>query len=434
MRKTILLSAMLVFLFALVGAVNAQVVGPFAIDSVKIDNQVLSSTTDVYAIERTDEILVEVWVRSNASTTTDKVEVKAEILGYEYGDVKDETDLFIVKAGNNVYRKSLRLLIPNDIDAQEIYTLRITVVASNTAEVEQEFQVRIDERRHSIEPFAVLFNPSSNLRAGAPLFVTVRAENLGQKKEQDIKVTASIPELGVSTSNFIDELVNQLAEESNGLLDDNEESSESINLILRLPEDAPTGNYNVNVVIEYNRGHDFATETKTIFVQGQEKVAVGPQAIVNVDSSSKDLMAGQETLFRLTLANLGDAKGVFSVELDGEDLWAESRVDPGFITLEAGRTGEANIYLKPRDNAKPGNYNFVARVMMGSNIVREVNLNARVAEPQQSFDDLKTVLAVVFIVLVVVLIVLALVLAMKKGSGKEPSTVEGQSYYYYPRQ
>ena len=266
-----------------------------------------------------------------------------------------------------------------------------------------------------------------------PVFVTVRAENLGSKKEDDIKVTASIPELGVSASNFIDELVTQLQEDAQRL-DDNEESSDSINLILRLPEDAPTGNYNVNVVIEYNRGHDFATETKQIFVQGQEKVAVGPQAIVNVDSSSKDLTAGQETMYRLTLANLGDARGVFSVELDGEDLWADSRVDPGFITLEAGRTGEANIYLKSKDGAKPGNYNFVARVMMGSNIVREVNLNARVVEQQQSFNDLKTVLAVVFIVLVVVLIVLALVLAMKKGNGKEPSTVEGQSYYYYPRQ
>lgn len=433
MRKAILLSAMLVFLFALVGAVNAQVVGPFAIDSVKIDNQVLSSTNDVYAIERTDQIEIEVWVRSNATITTDRVEVKAEIIGYEYGDITDETGVFIVKAGNNVYKKSLSLLIPDDIDAQEIYTLRITVVASNTAEVEQEFQVRIDEPRHFVKPFAVLVQPSSAVKAGAPVFVTVRAENLGSRKEEDIKVTASIPELGVSASNFIDELVTQLQEEAQRL-DDNEESSDSINLILRLPEDAPTGNYNVNVVIEYNRGHDFATETKTIFVQGQEKVAVGPQAIVNVDSSSKDLTAGQETLFRLTLANLGDAKGVFSVELDGEDLWADSKVDPGFVSLEAGRTGEVNLYLKPKDGAKAGNYNFVARVMMGSNTVREVNLNARVVEQTRSFDDLKTVLAVVFIVLVVVLIVLALVLAMKKGNGKEPSTVEGQSYYYYPRQ
>ena len=93
MRKTILLGIALVFVLSLVSIVSAQ---PYTIDRVKIDNEDLTGL--VYDVERTDEILVEVLVSANATNTTDNVRVKAEILGYEYGDIEDESDLFEVEA------------------------------------------------------------------------------------------------------------------------------------------------------------------------------------------------------------------------------------------------------------------------------------------------------------------------------------------------
>src|SRR5574341_761734 len=118
--------------------------------------------------------------------SVDDVRVKAEIDGYEYGDIEDRTSLFDIDAGN-VYRKTLNLVIPNDIDASETYTLRVEVSDSDNQE-EFNVSLNIDEQRHNLGIFDVLVNPS-RVAAGRPLFLNVRIENLGEMKEENVKVT-----------------------------------------------------------------------------------------------------------------------------------------------------------------------------------------------------------------------------------------------------
>ena len=165
MRKTILMGVAIVFLFALVSVVSAQAVAPFSISNVKIDNEDLTGV--VYDVERTDQVTVEVLVKANDTITTDNVRVKAEILGYEYGDIEDETDLFEMEAGKT-YKKKLVLAIPDDIDASEVYTLRIKVSSSND-QIESTYTLHIDEPRHFVKPFAVLVQPSNGVKAGASI-------------------------------------------------------------------------------------------------------------------------------------------------------------------------------------------------------------------------------------------------------------------------
>ena len=76
----------------------------------------------VLDIERTDSLSIE--VELEVSADTDDVRVEAEIEGYEFGDIKDKSEIFDAEAGRT-YKKTLTLEIPDDLQASKTYTLRI---------------------------------------------------------------------------------------------------------------------------------------------------------------------------------------------------------------------------------------------------------------------------------------------------------------------
>ncbi|HII13678.1 MAG TPA: hypothetical protein HA360_01250, partial [Nanoarchaeota archaeon] len=116
----------------------------------------------------------------------------------------------------------------------------------------------VSKVRHSLEIQDVLVD--SNVDAGDYTTATVRLENLGDKKEEDIKVTVSIPELGVEESTFLDELTN------NELDNEDEESSGDVSLTFQIPADAESGDYEVQVSVSYNKGYDSLEEATSISV------------------------------------------------------------------------------------------------------------------------------------------------------------------------
>lgn len=398
----------------------------YDITNVKVNNVDLSGAT--LNVERGEVLNLEVLI--NGINPVDDVRVKAEIDGYEYGDIEDRTSLFDIDAGN-VYRKTLNLVIPNDIDASETYTLRVEVSDDDNQE-EFNVSLNIDEQRHNLGIFDVLVNPS-RVASGRPLFVNVRVENLGELKEENVKVTASIADLGVSTSGYIDELITE-AQEDAGTSDDDEENSQSVDLTLRIPEDAESGNYNVKIDVEFNRGNDVISTTETVSIEGSE--VEEDAAIVSIDATSKDVRT--EASYKLMIANIGDERAVYTIEVDGEDLWANSRVEPAFVTVDADSTAEVKVYLSAKDDAS-GSHSFVVRVSEGKDLVKELNLNANVIQ-SSVWGGFRQVLTVIFVVLVVLLVVLGIVIAFKKMSSDgfdeettEPTITEGQTYYYYPR-
>ena len=426
-NRMALVFALLLGFIASIAAVNAE----FKINKVQVDDFDISGNR--LNVERGDEIVLEAWVSCDDNSTLtsdlhDDVRVRARIDGYEFGSIEDITPVFECAEGN-LYKKTLALLLPIDLDASENYTLRIEVF-DKLERTESVYDLFVNEPRHFVNIFDIFTSPVSNVKAGSPLFVTVRVENLGQKSQDNVKVTASIPELGVTAIGYTkDDLITELQEEAQRF-DDEEEDTDVVTLMLRVPDDAPTGNYNIDVVVEYNRGHDFATGSKSMFVQGAEQPVKKADALINVDSSSKDLSAEQETVYKLMFANIGGETGLYSVQVDGEDLWGTARVEPGFLSLEGGRTGEVSVFVKAKPDAKAGNYNFVARVLSGTSVVREINLNARVPETVKAVDA-KTVLAVIFVVLIVVLIILAIILAAQKaGAGRKPGEESSVKTYY----
>ncbi len=423
-KQFLLLFAVLAVFFAGIAAVSAQ---NFSVGKIEVNDVDLTDGTRTLKVERDEQLSIRVEV--TCVNESDKMRVRARIDGYEFGSVEDMTLIDRCYTGS-VHNEILQLHVPYDIDASQEYDLRVEVFDGKDS-FERTALLLIEEQRHKVNIFDILTNPTS-VKAGSPVFVTVRVENLGYKPEDNVKVVAAIPELGASASGYLqDDLITE-AEADRDHFDDDDEQSTSVTLMLRIPEDAATGNYNVDVTVEFNRGHDFITGSKPIFVQAQEQQVKRAEALITVDSSSKVVSSQEETGYRVLIANIGDEAGLYTVEVDGVDSWGYSRAEPAFVQVKGGSTGEAWIFVKARPDTKEGTYNFVARVMEGTNVAKEIVLRAGVEgdKAQAQALDLRIVLAGLFILLVVVLVVLAIILAARKERSK-PEEVKGTTTTTY---
>src|SRR3989338_2056095 len=274
-------SIMVIFLIGLFSLSNvyAGVSPDYVVDKVEVNGREVSeSDVNFITVERGDSLEIETWVRGlNGGAVKDDVRVKAWVGGYEYGDVAEKTKIFKVEP-TSLYKKSLSVTLPNDLDADtsgnaEKYTLHVETFDGDN-EARKSYVLKVDEKRHDLRIADVIFRPGTVVNAGDMLFTTVRVENMGDKKEEDIQVKVSIPELGFLARDYIDELV---PEDNN----DDEEKSGDIDLFGRIPKDVESGNYDVKVEFIFNRGHDIVSEDFTIRVDG-EGAGVPGESLISV--------------------------------------------------------------------------------------------------------------------------------------------------------
>jgi hypothetical protein len=245
------------------------------ITQVKVDSTtVQEGQTNRLSIESGDEFDVQVWFDSSAEESN--LRVDAQITGYEHDDdyeIRDKTSLFDVEA-NATYKKTLSLRLPSDVDTDS-YKLRVSVYDRNSDELVQNYNLLLDRPRHSVTIEDVVFYPEGTVTAGNMLLSTVRLENLGQKDEDDVKVRVSIPELGLSATDYIEEIDN----------DDEEETEE---MFMRIPASAAAGEYTVNVVVDYNDGYDTVSDSYTISVEEARTVSVVTEPVEPTEPTVED--------------------------------------------------------------------------------------------------------------------------------------------------
>lgn len=434
-EKTKGISAVLISLIVLVLSTVA-LAGTLQVEKFNVE---ISGTDvedgDVINVERGEKVDVDVTFAPEFDYND--VRVKAWLGGYEYDDVKDVSGIFDAEEGVT-YKKSLELSIPEDIaikdDDSERDTYDIRVEAYNDDDsIRKTFTLRVKEQRHRLAIQDIIVRPGSTVQAGGSLFTTVRVENMGDKKEEDIKVSVSIPDLGLSQRVYIDELTSD--EED----DDEETSMSSEEMLLRIPQDAKTGFYPIEVDVSYNRGHDTVTATSKIFVQGTEKAVEQPQeakTVVGTDATSKAIKQGEEVAYKVTIANMGSKPQVYSLEVSGEKIWGSSRVDPAFLKVQNDATGEMYVYMRANSDAPAGKNTFTLKVKADDTVVEEKTLTADVAAkeaPTAQVGGLRNALIIGFGVLVVLLIIIGLIVLFNRmGREEEPGEIpssEGQAYY-----
>ena len=423
-----IITVLLLGLFSL-GNVSAATSHDYVIDSVEVESRTVSENDiNFITFERGDSLDVEIWVKgmqSGVGTVRDDVKVKAWIGGYEYGDVAEQTKIFKVEP-SGLYKKTLSVSLPNDIDADtrgssKSYTLHVEAFDGNN-EARKSYSLRVDEKRHDLRLVDVIFRPGTVVNAGDMLFTTIRVENMGDNKEEDIQVKLSIPELGFIARDYIDELV----PEDN---DNDEETSGDVELFGRIPKDAESGNYEAKVELIFSRGHEVVSEEFTLVVDGKE--AASTESLISIDATRKDVKVGETASYKVMIANFGNEAVRYSAEVLGVGSWGSASVDPGFVAVNAGDTGELLVKVTP---SVVGEQSLTVKVKSNGQVVKEVNLQASVAK---SSGDLRKGLEIGFAVLAILLVILGLIIAFTKlrseNGGDEPGLEEekeaGQTYY-----
>lgn len=420
-----LILAVLVIVSGIAGMVLAG--SPSDVQFVKIevdDNDV--SGGDLVYVERSDDVDVSVSLRAQSVDDIEDLKLRAWLGGYE-DEVEDVSSMFDLVPG--VTRTiDLNLQLPDDMDASKAYILHAEVYnADGSKEYTANLgtvRLQIEEARHRIRIKDIIY--STEVNSGSLLYTKVRVENTGSKDEKDVKVSVSIPTLGVATRDYIDKLV--WTED-----DDDDVTSDSIELALRIPENAVSGDYELQVDVEYNNGRELTSATRMIQING---IAAGAgEMVISVDTTSQDVVKGEEATFKLMFANLGNKAITYSVETTGADAWADVKVNPAFVSLAPGQAGEVMINLKAKEEALAGSHAFVARINAGENTVKELGLNANVKEAGYDLGSLKTGLEIGFAIIVILLVILGLIVAFYKIGGKkeekpsEPESLSEESYY-----
>ena len=262
------------------------------------------------------------------------IRVKAWIDGYEYSLIEDSSDMIDLEA--DVLKKiSLHLDVPEDMDLSDNhYTLVVEASGKSYYETEK-FELYIKEPRHRVVIADVLAVPIRELRPGSLLMLKVRVKNEGYKAEKDVIVEASIPELGVSAREWIDNLSPRGEDDDAG----------TVALYLRVPSDAESGEYAVNVRVRYNNMHNEDAETRLFRIKDSASKSED-SVITSLLVPEKNLKVGERAASAIEVANVGKEKKTYFL-----DAYGDVEIS-GPVTLDEDEAGELYVYFTPKTPGK----------------------------------------------------------------------------------
>ncbi|MDP7180633.1 MAG: hypothetical protein QF824_05160, partial [Candidatus Woesearchaeota archaeon] len=407
---------------------------------VEVNDVRLNQNVDRKNIEKTDELDVLVtlqFLRKAAATSNPAslggVVVEATLTsdGHNNDRISEVSKEFTAKMGD-IYDERFDLELPARME-QGVYSLKIRV-DTNTNSKTYFYKLRIDATDHLLEVRDIILSPENTVKAGRTLLVSARVKNRGENDEEDVKVKASIPELGVSASDFIDEV-----DKEDCTSDDCDDSITSGTLYLRIPEDAETGDYDVVVEVTFEDGDSEITETETIHVlgvEGQEVIGSDSgKTIISIGPETQDVTKGVAALYPVTLTNTGKSSITYVVDVDGAD-WGTFQVSPSnVVVLDAGESKSVYVYATASEGATAGEQMFSVSVTSGDKVLEQVPLKANVGESasagSSAWSKVKRALEIGLIVLVVLLVILGLIIGFNKlkGDDEDQEKDDGQTYY-----
>lgn len=425
MRKTWNLMTMVVISLLALVLVNAAPI-PVEVPEVQINGNSVN-VGEFVSVEEGSDVDVQVKLRTVAGAVDENglplgevknVELEASIRGYEYSAYEPLTDVssvFDMEAGTT-YFKTLSLQLPTGLD-KDLYLLRLRVTDKNSDEVVKNINLRVKPVRHGVQIEDVVFSPGTTVKAGKSVLATVLLENVGAKDEDDVKVTFSIDDLGVSAADFVDV--------------ESGDSEASEELFVRLPDCAEAGEYTAQVTAQFDRFESVSkTFTMNVLENEQCRTAVEPaeRLMVTVGPEKQTVSAGQQATYPIAVANAGNEARTYTFELTAGD-WATASLSRNLVVLQPGQTEIVYAYVTAASKAQPGDYqaSFTVRAADG-NVLETIPLSATVTAGQRSASamSLRNGLEIALIVLVVLLVVVGLVIGFSRLKRDDE---EEQTYY-----
>lgn len=398
-------------------ASEASTLGDLTAADVEVEVNDEENDSTPLTVERGEELEVEVNFEHSGMVDAKNIEVEAQLLGYDEEDVEDSAVVKKVTAGTKGTGVTLKLTVPSDFNYGDA-TLRVRVSGGAAeADLVVNYALYVESPSHSVKVADVSFSPGLTVKAGRSLLATVLVENVGDNAEEDVKVTVAVPELGLSASEYLDEVA----------ADDKEDVDE---MFLQIPADAKAGEYTVKVTVQYDDLEESVTETYTLkvvdseFVKPQQKsgktvLAAGPEM--------QTVVAGKTATYAVALTNDGSASKAYTVEAATGD-WATASVSEKLVVLEPGQSKVVYVDLTAAEDAAAGEHLASLTVKSGSDVLETVVLKATVAAAEKASNEtsLRNGLEIALVVLVVLLVLLGLVI----GFSRLRKDDDGEEKYY----
>lgn len=430
--KTKIFGIVLMFLVGLValgGLANAQIDD----SSIRVyfDNILLEegNASSFEVIERGETLPLKVqFVADDSTGAGEDLQVEVEIKGDLHGDViASGTDVFDVKEGGR-YTKKLNLQLTKRMEPG-VYDVKVRIDGrTRDISITKYYSINVDTAEHLVDIKDVLLSPAGIVKAGRSLIATVRVENNGARDEEGVKVQVSIPELGLTTANYIDVL------EAEG---DDDSQTTSEELFMRIPDCAEAGEYDVNVVVTYDDGDEKTSTTKSIMVipgdtceldvQSGDAPAAGPQTVIKV----QDVSNGGASSYQMTITNNGNSAKIYTIKVEGGDK-LDATIQPSNTLIVNPKDSESVIvFVNGKQGVAAGQYGFSITVSSGSDVLKQIPLTANVQKATGfSGTSLKRGLEIGLVVLVVLLVILGLIIGFNKLKGEEEEDSESTKTYY----
>ena len=360
-NKFKVLSVLMLFLIGVlsIGA-QASPLTDLVVDEVRVEGTDLAPAPQVNWLDLERDQEIEVRVELTGVGNVSDVEIMAFISGYEYNDyesMSDTTHVFDVEQ-DVTYVKKLHLRLPSRVE-EDRYLLRIIVSDRAGDALTEDYQLKLDVPRHAMEIRDVIFSPEDYVQAGRALLTTVRVKNIGEKDEDSVKVSVKVPALGISASDYIDEI-------------EAGDSTTSEELYMRVPPCSEPGDYTVKVEVEYDEGFEEVSATETITVEegdacilpGEEDGEPAGRTIITVSTEIQDVARGEGgAVYPITLTNDASVTRTYVISVEGTEGWATTRTSPSnVVVLDGGETQTVFVYVSAASDASLGEHMFSVSV------------------------------------------------------------------------
>jgi len=376
---------------------------PVSIASAKLDGQEIFPDDALrVSLERGQEFEFKITLVSSADLSN--IDAEAYIAGYEYDDyesISDKTHAFDMEADVS-YSKTFKLRLPADVE-QDNYKLRILISDRYGDETSYNYNLVVDAKRHSLNFYDIEISPDDEVVAGRALTATIQLENMGEKDEENVKVSASIPALGLSDSVYVESIKTE----------DDEETEE---LYMRIPKCAKPGMYDLVVEANYDRKHETIKETMQIEVVANEDCSRLSEPVLTISSDYLAVNAGKSAEFTVTITNNAPNSKAYTLAIKGADGWLDAAISPSstFI-IGAKESKQVKVSLEVGKQAA-GLKELLVELSSDGKQAGQIAVDVDVAAKQGA--DLKTALEVFLVALVALLVIIALVFGFKR-SGKQ---------------
>jgi uncharacterized membrane protein len=319
----------------------------------------------------------------------------------------DSVHTFDLKGDRSAWKK-MTINIPQKLE-KDTYDLRILVAEREGKSLEYRVKIEVEGARHNLYIKGVVFSPEKVI-AGRSLLTYVRMKNYGEEDEETVKVKVTIPELGVSATEFVDEL-------------EEDDSITTEELYIRIPKCTESGMYDVDVMLEFDEGYEEITDTYQIEVVADENEICGAngamdapeeKTMITIASETQEVTpGGSSVIYPFTISNLGKNAKTYTVTVDGTDF-ADFSITPGSVVLlDSGEAKAVYVNVKAKEGAEAGEKMFAVTISSGGEVLKEIPLKVVVADgsaTDSGFSKVKKGLEIGLVILVVLLVILGLII------------------------